>query len=179
MANLSFQSIIYITSRTKRRLGSRFSHRPIFGSVLISSKESHPSIPSKQASKRNSLRVLLLVHGIGGLLVLGDLSLTVGNLLPESRELLGLLLLDVETLLSGLLLVEGVAGSGTAGAGGAGVAGGHALGDGAEGADGCGSGGAGDGAGCDAERHDLLFGGLVVGVKLVDAVGCVSCVVGG
>jgi hypothetical protein len=25
----------------------------------------------------------------------------------------------------------------------------------------------------------LLFGGLVVGVKLVDAVGCVSCVVGG
>jgi hypothetical protein len=154
MANLSFQSIIYITSRTKRRLGSRFSHRPIFGSVLISSKESHPSIPSKQASKRNSLRVLLLVHGIGGLLVLG-------NLLPESRELLGLLLLDVETLLSGLLLVEGVAGSGTAGAGGAGVAGGHALGDGAEGADGCGSGGAGDGAGCDAERHVCFVVGLV------------------
>jgi hypothetical protein len=67
-----------------------------------------------------NLGVLLLVHGLGSLLVFREGSLLVGDLLPERGKLLSLLLLDVEALLGGLLLVEGVAGSG------------HALSDGGE-----------------------------------------------
>jgi len=61
-----------------------------------------------------NLRVLLLVHGLGSLLVLREGSFLVGDLLSEGGELLSLLLLDVEAFLSGLLLVEGIAGCGTA-----------------------------------------------------------------
>jgi hypothetical protein len=78
------------------------------------------------------LGVLLLVHGLGSLLVFREGSLLVGDLLPERGKLLSLLLLDVEALLGGLLLVEGVAGRGTARAGSTGVAGSHALSDGGE-----------------------------------------------
>ena len=53
-----------------------------------------------------NLRVLLLVHGVGSLLVFRKSGLLVGDLLPERGELLSLLLLDVEALLGGLLLVE-------------------------------------------------------------------------
>lgn len=100
-----------------------------------------------------NLRVLLLVHGLGSLFVLCKIGLLVGDLLPERGELLSLLLLDVEALLGGLLLVEGIAGRGTARAGSAGVTGSHALSDGRERAGGPRGSGARDGAGGDAERH--------------------------
>jgi hypothetical protein len=99
------------------------------------------------------LRVLLLVHGLGSLLVVCKAGFLVGDLLPERGELLSLLLLDVKALLSSLLLVERVAGCGTARAGRAGVTSSHALGDGRERAGSPRSGGARDGAGSDAERH--------------------------